>query len=160
LPRIFRFLFDNPYLSFILRLALGGVFIYASLDKIAHPAAFAQAIANYRLLPSPLVNIPAIALPWIEIIAGVLLILGVFIPGISLVFLAMLIVFLGAMYSTIVRGLDISCGCFTTAPTAERIDFSYLLRDFLCLLAAVQVYVSPRSWAALSSLFARRRPPP
>ena len=42
--------FKGP-LVILCRLVLGGVFIYASLDKIAHPAEFAKAIGNYHVLP-------------------------------------------------------------------------------------------------------------
>ena len=55
----------------IARLILGGVFIYASLDKIAHPAEFAKAIGNYHVVPFGLENLMALALPWLELIAGI-----------------------------------------------------------------------------------------
>ena len=39
------------------RLVLGLIFIYASVDKIYHPAEFAQVISNYQILPDALINI-------------------------------------------------------------------------------------------------------
>ena len=51
------------FLSFILRLVVGGIFVYAGVVKIFDPAQFANDVANYRLLPSALVNFVAITLP-------------------------------------------------------------------------------------------------
>jgi len=104
---------SNKYLVLAARLILGAVFIYASLEKIQNPAGFAQAIYNYRMVPESLINIMAIVLPWLELICGVLIIVGVFVRGSALLIGAMLAVFIVALSSAILRGLDISCGCFT-----------------------------------------------
>lgn len=109
----FEKVISNKYLVFAARLILGVVFIYASLEKIQNPAGFAQAIYNYRMVPEALINIMAIALPWLELVCGVLIIVGVFVRGSALLIGAMLAVFIVALSSAILRGLDISCGCFT-----------------------------------------------
>lgn len=156
LNRLLRWFFSNPALSLVFRLLLGGLFIWASLDKIAHPAAFAQAVANYRILPASLLHPVAIILPWLEIIAGSLLILGIFVPGSSLLILVMLAVFDLALASTIIRGIDLSCGCFQTGPSAERVNPLYLARDSSLIIAALQVLLSPRSWATFPPLLRSR----
>jgi uncharacterized membrane protein YphA (DoxX/SURF4 family) len=104
---------SSKYVVFAARLILGVVFIYASLEKIQNPAGFAQAIYNYRMVPEALINIMAIVLPWLELICGILIIVGVFVRGSALLIGAMLAVFIVALSSAILRGLDISCGCFT-----------------------------------------------
>ncbi len=104
---------SNKYLVFAARLILGVVFIYASLEKIQNPEGFAEVIYNYRMVPESLINIMAIVLPWLELICGVLIIVGVFVRGSALLIGAMLAVFIVALSSAILRGLDISCGCFT-----------------------------------------------
>jgi len=48
------------------RLVMAGIFLYASIDKIAHPAAFAKDIYNYQILPDALINLTALLLPWLE----------------------------------------------------------------------------------------------
>jgi putative oxidoreductase len=106
-------IFSNKYLVFAVRLILGVVFIYASLEKIQNPAGFAQAIYNYRMVPVPLINMMAVLLPWLELLCGVLIIVGVFVRGSALLIGAMLAVFIVALSSALLRGLDISCGCFT-----------------------------------------------
>ncbi len=63
------------------RLLLGGIFVFASIDKILHPAAFADAVYNYQILPDSLINLTAVFLPWLELILGGCLIAGVWLPG-------------------------------------------------------------------------------
>lgn len=101
------------------RIILGGIFVYASIDKILHPAAFAEAVYNYQILPDSLVNLTAVFLPWLELILGGCLIAGVWLPGAALIANVLLITFAGALAFNLARGLDIHCGCFTTDAGAE-----------------------------------------
>ena len=75
------------------RLVVGMVFVYASLDKIAHPDQFARAVYYYRLLPLPLLHPFALILPWVELVCGLALLLGVFRRGAALVCLLMTLTF-------------------------------------------------------------------
>ena len=63
-------------LQVLARLVLGGIFIYASLDKIAQPLEFAKIIKNYQILPDFLITLPALMLPWLEFLAGFCLVAG------------------------------------------------------------------------------------
>lgn len=113
----------------ISRWILGGVFIYASLDKILHPDAFAQAIYNYQILPDALINISALILPWLELILGILLIAGRLMPGTVVITNLLLILFIGALSFNVYRGLDVSCGCFSTGPDEKAAGLMTILRD-------------------------------
>src|SRR5690349_10366790 len=64
------------WLALLARVFLGGFYIVAGAVKIPNPGKFAEAVANYRLLAHPLINLAAITLPWIEVVAGVLLVFG------------------------------------------------------------------------------------
>ncbi len=123
------------YVVFAARLILGVVFIYASLEKIQNPAGFAQAIYNYRMLPEGLINVMAIILPWLELVCGTLVIVGVFVRGSALLIGAMLAIFIVALSSALMRGLDISCGCFTLEG-GRGIAGKTLVEDVLLLLCA------------------------
>ncbi len=83
--------------------------------KLLDPNDFAQAIANYKLLPDNFINILAIILPWIEISAGLLLLFGVSVKENSIIISGMLIIFIIAIAISLARGLNIDCGCFGTA---------------------------------------------
>ncbi len=105
---------SNKFLLFLLRILLGFVFIYAGAEKISDPAGFSTSIANYRLLPIFMINFFAITIPWIEIVAGSMLILGISVKENAAIITAMLSVFIIAIGISLIRGLDIECGCFGT----------------------------------------------
>jgi len=67
----------HPWVGLLLRIYLGGLFIYASMYKINYPGEFAETIASYQLLPFWAVNVTALIMPWVELVIGVLLVLGV-----------------------------------------------------------------------------------
>src|SRR5437899_857425 len=84
-------------LNFMLRLALGGIFLFAGAVKIIDPAAFSANISNYRLLPHEWINLLAITLPWIELVTGSLLIVGLWRRTNALLITMMMVVFLAAI---------------------------------------------------------------
>ncbi len=128
-------------LAFIVRVALGIIFIAASIDKIIHPAEFAKIIHNYRLMPGFLINLWAITLPWIELICGILLTLGLFREGAFSVITALIIIFVIAVGINVVRGVNLDCGCFTVSEHARGNALLVLIRDFGLLAMAIFVYL-------------------
>ena len=123
------------------RIILGLVFIYASYDKILHPAAFAKVIYNYQILPDELVNLTAIFLPLLELTIGFLLIIGIWLPGSVFIGNLLLIIFFSAIIYNKARGLDISCGCFSTSEGEATDSTFYLLRDFSFVVIAVYLFI-------------------
>lgn len=99
-------------LTAILRITLGGVFLYAGAIKVADPAGFAGSIAAYNILPYFWNYLAAAALPWIEATCGVLLIADVRTRAAAAIVAAMNLVFMAALASASYRGLEIECGCF------------------------------------------------
>lgn len=99
------------YLIAITRIYLALVFILSGLDKISNLSVFATSIENYKMFPVQIINIIAIVIPWIELITGVLLLLGFYIKENSIIIGAMLAVFTFAVISAVLRNLDIDCGC-------------------------------------------------
>ncbi len=126
------------------RLILGGVFVFASIDKILHPAAFAEAVYNYQILPDSLINLAAIVLPWLELVLGSLLISGVWMPGSVLVCNLLLLIFIGILIYNTSRGLDIHCGCFSAEPSEDPQSIWTIARDALFLVPAVYLLFANR----------------
>ena len=123
------------------RLVLGGVFIYASLDKIANPAEFAKAIGNYHVLPFGLENLLALFLPWLELLTGILLIAGIMVDGATILIISMNIVFIFAISQALARGISIECGCFSVSTEGgSNIGFQTILRDFVYLIMAFIIF--------------------
>jgi uncharacterized membrane protein YphA (DoxX/SURF4 family) len=114
---------------------LGFVFLYASIDKILYPEAFAEIVYNYRILPDGMIHVTAVVLPWLELLLGLFLILDLWLGGAVLVANALFMVFLAATALNIARGLDIDCGCFSSDGSPAPM-FYYLGRDaFFFLLS-------------------------
>jgi putative oxidoreductase len=141
MQRILTSIISNKFFILAVRLVLGIVFIYAAIHKIAHPGDFAQDIYNYRMLPHAFINFMALTLPWLEIICGALIIVGVFTRGSALLIGFMLLVFIVAISFALIRGLDISCGCFSSGGenTGHGIAVDLLIRDVLMFLGSVIV---------------------
>ena len=100
------------YLILTLRIGLGLVFIYAGILKIRDPIAFAGSVAAYKVLPYFLNYLVAATIPWIEATCGLLLIIGFKTRAAAGITAAMNLFFIVLLASTIMRGLDIDCGCF------------------------------------------------
>lgn len=122
--------------SIIIRLILGVIFIVAGVPKILDTAAFATVVYNYHLLPDMFINLFAITLPWLEVIIGGLLIAGVWLPGTVILYNLLMIAFIAALTFNTARGLDISCGCFST-DTGGTIDMGTIFRDLIILSASL-----------------------
>ena len=142
-------LWRRPLVATILATALGAVFVYASLDKIAQPAAFARIVYHYRLIgPSALVgplpaNLLAVTLPWVEMVAGLALIAGVWRREAAGLSALLLVVFLGAVTWALLHGIDIeNCGCFSVSGTGRSAGVKLILQDLGLLAMAVVVAAS------------------
>lgn len=147
----------SKHLAFLFRLILGGVFVYASLDKIAHPGEFAKIVYYYHFLPGSVINIFAVILPWVELLTGMALILGLFVESAALIIGSLLFVFVIALGSAVIRGLDISCGCFSTSPSSDKVVWDTIIRDLLLLMLVVQVYYGYGGFGSVGKLIEKKK---
>lgn len=136
------------YFSLFCRLVLGLVLIWAGWSKVFDMQTFMQDIANYRILPHEFLPLVAITLPAIELVAGVCLILGLFMEGALFIATVLFIVFLLAIESAILRGLDIKCGCFGTTD-AEMVGINVLVRDFILFLFVIPPWLEKNRFLQL-----------
>lgn len=99
-------------LVFVLRIALGLIFVAAGALKIGHTEEFASEIAGFQLLAHPLIAPLALLLPFLELMIGVYLVLGLFTRFAAWFAAAEMAIFAGAIASAVMRGISTSCGCF------------------------------------------------
>ncbi len=138
----------SPRLHLALRVLLGLVFVYASLDKIADPGAFARIVYQWQVLGPVPSNVLAVTLPWVELVAGILLIAGVWKPEAAAVVAVMLASFIVAAVLVLARGIDVdNCGCTsvaaaTTAPSwppdwMRGVGWFLIVRNLVMLAGAL-----------------------
>ena len=123
------------------RWIVGLTFVVASLHKIAHPAAFAQVVYSYALFPAFTINPVAIVLPYVELVAGLALMTGVYPRAAAGIVSALLVAFALVIAINLLRGHNFDCGCFPTFITRLYADtpVSMLIRDAVLLMAALPV---------------------
>ena len=138
----------HPWLTVRVQIALGAIFVAAALPKIADPPSFAHMIYNYRLLPGALVNITALLMPWVELLAGLALILGVWKRSARWLIGLMLAVFMVAITINLLRDNAIDCGCFDVS--AANLTHEQRIRDMWMVLirdAGMLLMVAQLWWA-------------
>ncbi len=127
----------------VLRFLIGGTFVYASFDKIAHPDGFAQSVFYYRMVPEYLLHLFAIGLPWLELVAGLALMTGFRRRGAALLIAMLTVTFFIAITSALARDLDISCGCFNTGE-GHSVGIDLLIRNSLMFLGCLLIILQRR----------------
>jgi uncharacterized membrane protein YphA (DoxX/SURF4 family) len=105
------------------------------LSYVPDLATFAHDVGNYHVPPRALANVVAITLPWIELLAGGLLVAGIWKRASACVITAMMVVFLAAIGWAVAHGYDIYCGCLGTLE-GRRVGVTALAEDFLLLAMA------------------------
>lgn len=99
--------------ALIARVLLGGWFTYSGGVKIFGSGLdrFTRDVANYQLVRPPLDAVAAYTVPWLELIAGACLLLGILRRGAILTITGLVMVFSVSVGWAWVHKLDISCGC-------------------------------------------------
>ena len=131
------------YTIAILRIYLALIFVLSGIEKINDLNGFAQSIENYKILPVALVNIAAITIPWIEVVAGTLLLFGIYIKENSLIILVLLIIFTIALIIALAKGLNINCGC-QGAAYAQRINIAKIFENISLIIMSLLGIKYPR----------------
>jgi len=121
-------------LEILIRLGIGGMFIFASIFKIEDPQKFAFLIAQYQFLPHKLVNLWALILPQFEFWFGLALIVTPFVRECVLVILALFASFIIALVWALALDLGITCGCFELEGAQSKAEaWTALIRDLILL---------------------------
>ena len=145
----------NPWLELGARWFLGLTFVYASYHKIALPAHFAKIVYGYGLLPGASINLIAIVLPFLELFAGLALLLGVYPRSAAAIITGMLLAFTVGITINLIRGHEFDCGCFAFGKQGSTSSAVQLLgRDVILFLLTLHVlrFNGRRKWCALARI--------
>lgn len=145
-------------LGLIARLVLGGVFLVAGGLKVTTPEALAKATQAYQVLPHDLAAYVGYALPPIEVILGLLLVLGLFTRVSAVITSVLLIAFIVGIAQAWARGLTIDCGCFGGGGTVDADETAYgqrILEDVGLLACGLWLSWRPSSPFSLERVLFR-----
>ena len=145
------------WIGLVARLVVGGVWIVAGALKLPDPAESVRAVRAYQLLPEAVVPTVGHVLPIVEIVAGLLLVLGLLTRGAAVVSLVLFAAFIFGISWAWSQGLQIECGCFGGGGTEEGASDKYpgeIARDVgLAALSAYLIWRPRTRLAADSYLF-------
>ena len=131
----------------MLRLSLGGMFLYSAWSKIHDPWMFQTIVDDYRLLPAYTTALFTVAIPPAELLVGAMFILTKWTREAAFATTVILMMFLIALAQAQVRGLDISCGCFGETEGETHSVLHALVRDILLFTPTIWLLVKgQRRW--------------
>jgi len=131
---------NNSWIELAVRWILGLTFIYASYHKIISPSDFAKIVYGYGLFPEIFINLIAIVIPFLELIAGLALIIGVYPRSAAMIINALLLVFVTVLAINLIRGHEFDCGCFSAGQSGYASSSEVtLVRDVIYFILGIQV---------------------
>ena len=141
----------SPWVTVRVQFVLAAFFVVAGIAKIADPPGFAHEIHNYQIVPGVFVNAMALVLPWLEVVTGVALFLGLAVRTSARVLGILLAVFIVALGINLARKHPVDCGCFGTSTVvktdAQRLnDMKWAIaRDVGLLILVAQILAATRA---------------
>ena len=116
---------NNSWIELAARWILGLTFIYASIHKIAAPAEFAKIIYGYDLFPAVFINLIAIIIPFLEMVTGLALVIGIYPRSAAI---------------NLIRGHEFDCGCFAVGQSGySSSSEATLIRDIIYFVLGLQI---------------------
>ena len=132
---------------FVVRLLLGGLLLVTGALKVGHPADLAASIAGFRLLPAAIVGPLALALPYVELLMGLYLVVGLFTRIVAAIAALQFVAYGAAIGSAVVRHIPANCGCFGPGDAAVA-DWPHVAFDLsLAAASALLAYGAPGAFA-------------
>lgn len=105
----------------LLRILLGGLFVYAGILKLVNTDDFEKAVAGFRLIPDAVRTITTTVLPWLEVIVGAMLVSGLMIRTSTSTLSLLLVLFIIVITVTLIQGDYNGCGCFSSISGNESL---------------------------------------
>jgi uncharacterized membrane protein YphA (DoxX/SURF4 family) len=144
----------RPWIGLGARLLLGGLLLVTGALKVVDPQSSVRAVRAYELLSEPAAVVVGWALPFGEILLGLLLVTGTLTSAAATAAAALLVVFILALVSAWARGLSIDCGCFGGGGPVADGESAYgraILRDLGLLITAGWLVAYPRTRFAVDN---------
>lgn len=147
----------RDHVGLVARVVLGVVLLVAGGLKIGNPLGSARAVQAYDVMPFEVAKYIGYALPWLEIVLGLLIVLGLFTRVSALLGGLLMLAFVVGISQAWARGLTIDCGCFGGGGEVASDETKYgreIARDLGLALLGAWLVVRPRStWSLDRVLF-------
>lgn len=144
------------------RIALGGIFVFSALMKLGiidlsqfnadlttlTPRDFAGSVKAFKLgLSESQISLLAYVIPWSELIAGVLLMVGFLTRGAAAIITLMMLGFIAGIASLMIRNVDVTCTCFGNIKlfcTSSSLGWCHIIRNAVfAAIATTIVFAGP-----------------
>lgn len=131
---------SNGWIELAARWILGLTFIYASFHKIVSPADFAKIVYGYDLFPEISINLIAIVIPFLELVIGLALIIGIYPRSAAIIISGLLLAFIAASAINLIRGHEFNCGCFFSGQSGYASSPKVTIaRDIIYFIFGMQI---------------------
>lgn len=151
--------FRNRYLTFVFRIGLGVVFIISGAGKLPELAAFVEQVEEANVLPHALASAYGHALPYVEIVIGALLILGLLTRFAAAIGGLAALSFIIGNSMRLYRELYGECGCFGSIASLQFSTHEALIIDCVMLIAAFSIVIHKGEFLSLDSRIFRKKVP-
>jgi putative oxidoreductase len=139
-----------------IRIIIGVVFLLSGIIKLTDVHLFTSSIKNFGFVPDPFIGFLSVAVPVVELLSGLFLLLGFWIRLSSGVVIGVLIIFIAAIIPNIAIGNEIDCGCF--GPLSQsKVGIGLLVRDFIMLGLTLTVFSQQTHKLSLDNLIVNNR---
>ena len=138
--------FNRKWLVLAIRYVLGAIFIYSAYAKLQDPRGFADSIYNYRVFGLIISNWSAVFVPPLELVMGILLITGKWLEESFLLTFVLYLIFNVMIIQALIRGLDISCGCFSPSNSGP-VDFTKIIENLFLTSLVILGYFQHKQYS-------------
>lgn len=147
------------YAVFGSRIVVAAVFIGAGVIKLIEPVEEFIAIAReWNIIGEPFLTWYITLLPWVEVIFGIMLLVGLYKKISSSVIGLSLISFIIGIVTNMARGKTLEeCGCFGSAFEFGDTFGQLLWRDLILLAMVVLIFLSKSDWLSLDGYFKKKK---
>jgi putative oxidoreductase len=144
------------YVTPFARVLVGGLFLFAASIKLGKPQDFVESVlafkifAGGRAMPDHLAQLATFAIPWIEALCGVLLVLGLWTRAAALLLSGLIAAFIVALILVLRLPGEIECGCFGKfeVPCGKIVGPCHVVRNSVLLaLTLLVLWRGPGVWS-------------
>jgi putative oxidoreductase len=155
LENFFRDVIYGNKITFVIRFCIGVLFLFSGTTKLYDPDSFARVIARYDVLPDVLIGYAAVVVPALEVLVGLLLVIGFKVRAASSLFMLLMAVFILFISVNVIRGRSFDCGCFNAGllglEAYENTSLWLIIRDCIFLAACAVVFRADRHLCSIDN---------